>query len=147
MEQKDMVLNLMRGQTNSTTPNGAGRQMDELAAIQNITNKQKRTRGYIFNCAIGSNSFDIAISGSARVLLGFNLLNNTNEQANIVGDSFSFFVNNEQIVENVNPNFFSAYLKLEEFSYFPRPLNGSDKVQVRIETTAVSNISMTIYYI
>lgn len=147
MEQSDMIMNLMRGQTNATTPNGAGRQMDELAAIQNITNKQKRTRGYVFNCAIGTNSFDIAISGTARVLLGFNLLNNANEQANIVGDGFSLFVNNEQIVENVNPNFFSAFLKLQEFSYFPRPLNGSDKVTVRIDTNAVSNISMTIYYI
>jgi hypothetical protein len=147
MEQKDMVLNLMRGQQNATNPTQAGRQFDELAAIQNITNKQKRTRGYIFNCAVGSNSFDIAISGTARVLLGFNLLNNVNEQANIIGDSFSLFVNNEQIVENVNPNFFSAFLKLEEFSYFPRPLNGSDKVTVRIDTAAVSNISMTIYYI
>lgn len=147
MEQKDMILNLMRGQTNATNPTAAGQQMNEIAAIQNITNKQKRTRGYVFNCAIGSNSFDIAISGSARVLLGFSLLNNTNEQANIVGDSFSFFVNNEQIVENVNPNFFSAFLKIEEFTYFPRPLNGSDKVTVRIETTAVSNVSMTIYYI
>jgi hypothetical protein len=147
MEQSDMILNLMRGQTNSTNPRGASTQMGELAAIQNITNKQKRTRGYIFNCAVGSNSFDIAISGTARVLLGFNLLNNVNEQANIIGDSFSLFVNNEQIVENVNPNFFSAYLKLEEFSYFPRPLNGSDKVTVRIDTASVSNISMTIYYI
>jgi len=147
MEQKDMVLNLMRGQQNATNPTQAGRQFDELAAIQNITNKQKRTRGYIFACAIGTNSFDIAISGTARVLLGFTLLNNTNEQANIVGDSFSFFVNNEQIIESVNPNFFSAFLKLEEFSYFPRPLNGSDKVTVKVDTQAVSNISMVIYYI
>jgi hypothetical protein len=147
MDQKDIMKNFFRGQTPSTNANNAGTQMQELAAIQNITNKQKRTRGYVFNCAIGTNSFDIAISGTARVLLGFSLMNNLNEQTNIVGDGFSLFVNNEQIVENVNPNFFNGFFKIEEFTYFPRPLNGSDKVTVRVDTAAVSNISMTIYYI
>jgi hypothetical protein len=128
-------------------PNIKGKK-DFIDTIRDFVKKQKKTRGYTLPLAVGENTFNLTISGSARVLLGFALCKADNSLANIGATAMKLTINNEIIIDSVNPNFFGSNFTNEGYYYFPRPLNGSDTViLVLTGTTSEQIASLVIYYI
>lgn len=132
------------GNQNGQRVNG---QKMNLKEFQAFVRAQKRSIGYEFNLASGNNSFDIKISGTAKMMLGFAFIETDDPVNPIPAISFTFTVNNEIIVQNVNPNFYSYALTDEEFYYYPRPLNGSDQVNVTLNSSSGGTTSFAIFYI
>ena len=113
-------------------------------------------RGYSFNCPIGSSEFNLDLSGTARILLGIafagstGLADNANSWASFVQvDSIQFTVNNEIVIDQLNPNFLTPYFNNNEYYYIPRPLSGTDQLTMKFINTGIATevINMVLYYI
>jgi len=146
MKDRDIAY-LNCGQTPATNPQQVAGQKMTIEAFRNFVKKQKRTDGYELACAITTNTFALNISGDAEMMLGFAILNSDDATSGVASTAMTFTVNNEIIVSKTNPNFFNYLFTDEEFYYFPRPLNGRDKINVTLESPSVENVSFVIYYI
>jgi len=62
--------------------------------------------------------------------------------------AFSFKVNNEIIIDSLDPNFISNFFTNDEYYYLPRPLSGTDQITITFTNPgATENTSLAIYYI
>jgi len=112
--------------------------------IRSLIKKQKRAKGYMFPCQANLvQDFNLDISGSARIFLGFSLLFDTR----LTPPEFSLKINNEILIQQVNPQFFTNLFQTDEFYFFPRPLSGSDSVVSTIRSLAAVDVNMIVYYI
>jgi len=132
------------------TPQFPGQQVKNfgIEQIRTLTKKQRRTKGFAFNVPTGDSTNDIQLSGTARILLGINLIANSgNAIANIT--SFQFKVNNEIVIDQTNPNFFfKGYLNSQEYYSIPRPLSGTDQITITFKNSgAVETCYLQIWYI
>ena len=60
----------------------------------------------------------------------------------------TFKVNNEIIIENLDPNFLGNFFNTDEYYYLPRPLSGTDEITISFTNpTATELVSLAIYYI
>ena len=93
------------------------------------------------------------ISGPARILLGIQLLPvNPGTDTFIQGfqsiSNISFKVNNEIIIESLNPTFVTNYSNDEEFMPIPRPLSGTDQITINFTNSGATEVcAIAIYYI
>ena len=130
------------------TPQFPGQQKGfSIDAIRTLIKKQKRARGFRFALVTSNQSFNINISGSARIFLGFVL--------SFVPDTLSSFppfmnltINNEVIIQDTNPNFFTSRYMDDEYYFFPRPLSGQDDIILTTQPAGVPiTLDVGVYYI
>ena len=124
-----------------------------IEQIRTLVKKQNRIKGYTFGVATGTNNFNLQLSGTARILLGLSLIPR-NPGTSIATQGFqdvtgvTLKVNNEIIIENLDPNFLGNMFNTDEYYYLPRPLSGTDEITISFNNPgATENVSLAIYYI
>lgn len=124
--------------------------------IRAIIKRQKRLKGYNFTAPIGTSSFNLDLSGTARILLGIALFGKS--QKEIASDSWSTFinieslqfqVNNEIVIDQLDPNFLTQQFNNNEYYYIPRPLSGTDELTLKFTNTGINSevVKVVLYYI
>lgn len=124
-----------------------------IEQIRTLVKKQNRIKGYNFSVVTGTNNFNLQLSGTARILLGLSLVPRT-ITADIGTTGFTQItgvtlkVNNEIVIENLDPNFLSNFFNNDEYYYLPRPLSGTDEITLTFTNPgATEQASLAIYYI
>lgn len=136
-------------------PQFPGQQVKGLSIeqIRTLVKKQNRIKGYNFSVATGTQNFNLQLSGTARILLGLSLIPRAvGTDVAITGfqevTGVTFKVNNEIIIENLDPNFIGNFFTNDEYYYLPRPLSGTDEITISFTNPgATENVSLAIYYI
>jgi hypothetical protein len=124
-----------------------------IEQIRTLVKKQNRIKGYNFSVATGTNNYNLQLSGTARIMLGLALIpRDAGTSVAIQGfqdiTGVTFKVNNEIIIENLDPNFLGNFFNTEEYYYLPRPLSGTDEITISFTNPgATENVSLAIYYI
>ena len=124
-----------------------------IEQIRTLIKKQNRIKGYNFSVVTGTNNFNLQLSGTARILLGLALVPRT-LTASIGNEGFvqitgvTLKVNNEIVIENLDPNFLTNFFNNDEYYYLPRPLSGTDEITITFTNPgATEQASLAIYYI
>ena len=124
-----------------------------IEQIRTLIKKQNRIKGYNFSVVTGTNNFNLQLSGTARILLGLALVPRT-LTASIGNIGFTQItgvtlkVNNEIVIENLDPNFLTNFFNNDEYYYLPRPLSGTDEITLTFTNPgATEQASLAIYYI
>ena len=127
--------------------------MKSVDEVRDLIKKQRRVKGFTFSVPNGQSQQNLQISGTARILLGIQLLpvaagTDTYIQGFQRISNVSFKVNNEIIIESLHPNFVTNYSNDEEFMPIPRPLSGTDEITISfINSGATEVCAIAIYYI
>jgi hypothetical protein len=144
------------------TPQFPGQQLKKTSIdnIRAIIKRQKRIKGYAFTAPIGTSSFNLDLSGTARILLGLAIFGETSGEVEPTVPatccipfteitSMQFKVNNEIVVDTLNPNFLSFAFNDNEYYYLPRPLSGTDQLTMTFQNTGTQSetVNVVIYYI
>jgi hypothetical protein len=127
--------------------------MKSVDDVRDLIKKQRRVKGYNLTVPTGTTSFNLQLSGTARILLGIEL-----GSFITASDSYirgfqrvtlcSFKVNNEIILESVHPNFITNYGNDSEMMQLPRPLSGTDEITIEFTNPGASEVAnVAIYYI
>jgi hypothetical protein len=127
-----------------------------IEQIRGMIKRQKRLKGYSFNVPIGASSFNLDLSGTARILLGIALFgkstdstaaNSWNTFTSI--ETLQFQVNNEIVIDQLSPNFLTQQFNNAEYYYIPRPLSGTDELTLKFINTGgnVEIVKVVLYYI
>jgi hypothetical protein len=136
------------GRSNVRTPQFPGQQKGySIEQVRSLIKKQKRAKGFNFSLETGSSDFNLDLSGTARIFLGFALLFDEDVITN-QPEQFDFIINNEIIIDQTQPSFFSPDFMDDEYYYFPRPLSGTDELTVKFSNSAgEQTVRMIVYYI
>ena len=127
--------------------------MKSVDEVRDLIKKQRRVKGFQFSVPNGQSQQNLQISGTARILLGIQLLPvNPGTDTFIQGfqsiSNISFKVNNEIIIESLNPTFVTNYSNDEEFMPIPRPLSGTDQITINFTNSGATEVcAIAIYYI
>lgn len=127
--------------------------MESVDEVRDLIKKQRRVKGFQFSVPNGQSQQNLQISGTARILLGIQLLPvNPGTDTFIQGfqsiSNISFKVNNEIIIESLNPTFVTNYSNDEEFMPIPRPLSGTDQITINFTNSGATEVcAIAIYYI
>jgi len=141
-------------------PNFPGQQLGG-ASIENVRaliKRQKRLKGFSFTAPVGSSSFNIDLSGTARILLGMAMYGTgvSPEVAQATCcipftqiTTLQFKVNQEIVIDQLDPNFLSFNFNNNEYYYIPRPLSGTDEITLTFTNTGTvaETCRIVIYYI
>lgn len=119
-----------------------------IEQIRAIIKRQKRIKGYSFTVPVGGSSFNLDLSGTARILLGIAFLSKDGTPFAEIA-SVQFQVNNEIVIDQLNPNFLTNLLNNNEYYYLPRPLSGTDELTLKFTNTGLNAelANVVIYYI
>ena len=129
-----------------------------IEKIRGFIKRQKRLKGYSYEVPVGASSFDLNLSGTARLLLGIAVLPKT---VSVEGDApicycgfseitaMQLTINNEIVVDTLNPNFLTYKFNTNEYYYIPRPLSGTDQITLKFVNTGANleGIEVVLYYI
>lgn len=121
--------------------------------IRNIIKRQKRIKGFNFQVPNGTSEFNLDLSGTARILLGLAFFGEGEKGVcwcNFTEiESVNFVVNNEIVIDQMNPNFFGPQFNTNEYYFIPRPLSGTDILTLKFTNpgTTTEAIKVVIYYI
>jgi hypothetical protein len=127
--------------------------MKSVDEVRDLIKKQRRVKGFTFSVPNGQSQQNLQISGTARILLGIQLLpvapgTDTYIQGFQTISNVSFKVNNEIIIESLHPNFVTNYANDEEFMPIPRPLSGTDEITISFTNSGATEVcAIAIYYI
>ena len=127
--------------------------MKTVDEVRDLIKKQRRVKGFTFSVPNGQSQQNLQISGTARILLGIQLLpvdpgTDTFIQGFQRITNFSFKVNNEIILESLNPTFATNYANDGEFLAIPRPLSGTDEITISFTNSGLTEVcAIAIYYI
>ena len=140
-------------------PQFMGQQLGKMSIeqVRSLIKRQKRIKGYTFNVPNGGGSFNLDLSGTARILLGIAMYGTIQESATASSsccipftqiNTVQFKVNNEIVVDTLNPNFLSFGFNTNEYYYLPRPLSGTDELTLSFLNAGVTEtVNVVIYYI
>lgn len=141
-------------------PNFPGQQLGKVSIeqVRSLIKRQKRIKGYNFQVDTGTTSFNLDLSGTARILLGIAMYGQVqSELAEKKAtccipfteiETVQFKVNNEIVVDTLNPNFLSFGFNTNEYYYLPRPLSGTDELTLTFTNPGlVENVFVVLYYI
>jgi hypothetical protein len=119
-----------------------------IEQIRGIIKRQKRLKGYSFTVPTGASSFNLDLSGTARILLGIALINDQGDAFTEIS-SLQFQVNNEIVIDQVSPNFLTLFFNNNEYYYIPRPLSGTDELTLKFQNTGLNSelCNVVLYYI
>jgi len=140
------------------TPQFPGQQLGgkTIEEIRSVIKRQKRLRGYQFICPQGSSEFNLNLSGTARILLGiaFYGIGKSIDLSGSFGQFIyvtqcQFTVNNEIVIDQLDPNFLTQAFNNNEYYYIPRPLSGTDQLTMKFINTGAGaeTVNMVLYYI
>jgi len=126
-----------------------------IEQIRTLIKKQNRIKGYTFSVSTGTSNFNLQLSGTARILLGLSLIPQSEASAEPIAiqgfkrvNSVTFKVNNEIVIESVNPNFLGNFFQNDEYYYLPRPLSGTDELTITFTNPGATEVvNLAIYYI
>jgi len=119
-----------------------------IEQIRGIIKRQKRLKGYSLTVPTGASSFNLDLSGTARILLGIALINDKGDAFTEIS-SLQFQVNNEIVIDQVSPNFLTLFFNNNEYYYIPRPLSGTDELTLKFQNTGLNSelCNVVLYYI
>ena len=138
------------GKTNLQTPQFMGMQKGNLdnEQVRAMIKRQKRVKGFRFSIPTGSSTFDIQLSGTARLLLGFLWLPPDFTDPTGTPESHTWNVNNEIVIDQVRPFLMTNYSMDDEYYFIPRPLSGTDEIKVNFQNSgAAQTWDLAVYYI
>jgi len=148
-------ISKMYGTQGLNAPQFPGQQVKGLNIenIRTLIKKQNRIKGFNFSVATGTQSFNLQLSGNARIMLGLSLIPRevgtavaTRGFQHVTGVTFK--VNNEIIIENLDPNFLGNFFNTDEYYYLPRPLSGTDEITISFTNPGATElVSLAIYFI
>ena len=129
-----------------------------IEQVRSLIKRQKRLKGYSFNVPQGASSFNLDLSGTARILLGIAVYGKILDRELATGtccipfteiETMQFQVNNEIVIDQLDPNFLSFGFNNNEYYYIPRPLSGTDELTLKFNNTGtVTEIcKVVLYYI
>lgn len=119
-----------------------------VEAVRDVIRNQKRVKGFRHNMSAGANNdFSIALSGTARLFLGFALDTFPEFDPAFAPDGFTLTINNEIVIENVFPGFFSSSFMDDEYYSLPRPLSGQDTITATYNAPNDFTVFLAAYYI
>ena len=153
-----MVDNFSEEMNFINAPQFPGQQLGNksIEQIRGIIKRQKRLKGFSFNAPVGTSQFNIDLSGTARILLGLAMYGTARSEVaqtccvNFLNISqVQFKVNNEIVIDQLDPNFLSFGLNNNEYYYIPRPLSGTDTITMTFVNTGTvtETCHIVIYYI
>jgi hypothetical protein len=142
-------------------PNFPGQQLGKVSIdqVRSVIKRQKRIKGYEFTAQTGTSSFNLDLSGTARILLGIAMYGQyVDPETPFKGGScctpftqistVQFKVNNEIVIDTLNPNFLSFGFNTNEYYYLPRPLSGTDELTLVFTNNLLpENVYVVLYYI
>jgi hypothetical protein len=141
-------------------PNFPGQQLGGITIekVRALIKRQKRLKGYSFTAPVGSASFNLDLSGTARILLGIAIYATPDREGATFEAccinfsqiaSLQFKVNNEIVIDQLDPNFLSFGFNNNEYYYIPRPLSGTDQITMTFTNTGTraETCNVVIYYI
>ena len=139
-----------------------------IEKVRGFIKRQKRLKGYNFEAPVGTSSFDLNLSGTARLLLGIAVYGKCETPAVPAAlaaeptadsgccwcgfeqiETLQFTVNNEIVIDTLDPNFLSYKFNTNEYYYIPRPLSGTDQLTLKfVNSGAIAETcKVVIYYI
>tara|TARA_R100000664_G_C2759378_1_gene149089 strand:+ start:1627 stop:2103 length:477 start_codon:yes stop_codon:yes gene_type:complete len=130
-----------------------------IESIRKLISRQKKIKGYTFEVPNGNSQFNIELPGIARVFLGLVMYGaNKPEEPTTPKlccetfteiDSMQFIINNELIIDQLDPNFISFGLMDTEYYFLPRPLSGQDTITITFTNNGglSETAKMCVYYI
>jgi hypothetical protein len=124
-----------------------------VGEVRDLIKKQRRVKGYTFSVPNGQSQQNLNLSGTARILLGIQLLpvspgTDTYIQGFQRISQIGFKVNNEIILESLHPNFITNYANDEEYMDLPRPLSGTDEITISFTNSGATEVcAIAVYYI
>lgn len=115
-----------------------------IEAVRNLIKRQKRAKGFDFPMFSNETiTYNVNLSGTARIFLGFAL----EKYSGVDALAFSLQINNELMIDSVLPVFFGSTYMDDEYYFFPRPLSGTDSINVIMQSVNNAVYKMIIYYI
>ena len=128
-----------------------------IEQVRSFIKRQKRIKGYAFNVPQGASSFNLDLSGTARMLLGIAVYGVTSPRNSNASccipftqiATLQFQVNNEIVIDQLDPNFLSFGFNNNEYYYLPRPLSGTDELTLKFVNSGTSTevCKVVLYYI
>lgn len=124
-----------------------------IEQIRTLVKKQQRVKGYAYSVTTGTTTNNIQLSGTARIFLGLALIpRNPGNPIQTEGfqriATVTLKINNEIIIQDVDPNFLSAMFNTDEYYYLPRPLSGTDEITISFTNPGATELAnLIIYYI
>jgi len=135
-----------------------GKMIPSIDEVRKLIRRQKRVKGFSFSAPVGNSSFNIQLSGTARLWLGwvmFGLDESDEPETKLCCTTFTqisqvqLMINNEIVVDQLDPNFMAFGLMDEEYYFIPRPLSGTDEITVKFTNTGINTETcrLAVYYI
>ena len=137
-------------------PQFPGQQLGKMSidGVRALIKRQKRLKGFVHVAPPGESELNLDLSGTARILLGLALLPyvDAEDSSNSWFISISkvqFTVNNEIVIDQLDPNFLTQQFNNNEYYYIPRPLSGTDVLTLKFTNTGIKaeKLRLVIYYI
>lgn len=112
-----------------------GRMGLTVEEVQEYIQKQKKSQGYTATIAVGSNTSlsNVELPGTARVMLGFTFNFTGLAVGGEITGLLTMKLNNEIVIDETLISFFGSGFTDEEYYFFPRPLSGNDKLEIRVD--------------
>jgi hypothetical protein len=107
--------------------------------------RNKKIKGYRFPIQAGLNVFPLKISGTAKMMLGLSGQVISALQSEATNTTITFKLNQELGIEETSLEYILKNREnAEEYIFFPRPLNGSDNIELQVN--APQNVTFTLYF-
>jgi len=129
-----------------------------IEQIRSLIKRQKRIKGYSFIAPAGNSQFNLDLTGTAKIFLGIALFQKDAVEEDLRPECCTQFyeintvqlqINNEIVIDQVNPNFLTNFFNNNEYYYLPRPLSGTDEIIIKFNNSgaAVEGVEVVVYYI
>jgi len=139
-------------------PQFMGQQFGKVSVdqIRSLIKRQKRIKGYNHIAPVGNSQINLDLTGTARIFLGIAFFGKSKDS--IAANSWNTFIqisqvqlqiNNEIVIDQLDPNFLSQQFNNNEYYYLPRPLSGTDEITLKFNNTGtdLEEIVIVVYYI
>jgi hypothetical protein len=142
-------------------PQFMGQQFGKVSVdqIRALIKRQKRIKGYTHTAPVGNSQINLDLTGTARIFLGIAFYG---KAKSIAGspippvwyaftdiETAQLQINNEIVIDQLDPNFLTPAFNNNEYYYLPRPLSGTDEITVKFNNTGINieTIKIVVYYI
>lgn len=140
-----------------TTIPGASLGVTDMRQVHEFNGRQLRRKGFTVRTGQGANTLKIELPGTARLLLGLNVLDMSGDPANVC----NFIINNDSRIEQTSLNSisrvvlnpvglgmaFANALGCSEYFELLALLSGNDSITMEMTITTAAPVYVTIYYI
>ena len=141
-------------------PQFMGQQFGKVSVdqIRSLIKRQKRIKGYSHIAPVGNSQINLDLTGTARIFLGIAFFGAAKAALAPAIANWTVFteietlqlqINNEIVIDQLDPNFLTQQFNNNEYYYLPRPLSGTDEITVKFNNTGANTeeIKIVVYYI